>query len=84
MKYLWQLVPSAVKAIVGVIVFLVSIGWGAALTLKYFAYSEAQAAISPINVRVDGIDRRQDDLIKAMDSRMNSMDAKLNILIEKK
>lgn len=83
MKQLIQFIFPTVKAIVGVIVLLIGLGWTAVMTQKLLAYSEAQAAIAPVVTRMDGIDKRQDDLVKAMDSRMNAMDDKLNILIDR-
>lgn len=83
MKLIWELVPSVVKAILSLAITLLTVGWGAVITQKMLAHSEAQAAVKPIVERMNGLDKRQDDLIKTMDTRMNSMDEKLNILIQR-
>lgn len=64
MKILWQLLPPAVKAIVGVIVFFVSLGWasyGAVLLIVKAEGQEIRKDVMAIRaIDISHIDKRFD------------------------
>lgn len=76
MKILLQLFPSAVKALVGVVAFLIAVGWGAFATVHAIVNAEAT------EVRKEFNDKRNQDM-GHLNKRMDSMDDKLDILIER-
>ena len=84
MKTILSLIPGPIKALIGTIAFLITLGWGAVMTQKSLATAEAVAATAPIIERVNGLEKRQEDSSKALTDQLKSMDEKLNILIQRK
>lgn len=68
MKILWQLLPSATKAILQVILFFVSLGWasyGAILLIVKAEGIEIKAQVMEVRrIDIEHIDKRFDQVIR--------------------
>lgn len=76
MNLILQLFPSAVKAVVGVVAFLIGIGWGAFVAVNSIVKVEAN------EIRKEFHELRNNDM-GHLNKRMDSMDSKLDILIRR-
>jgi transcriptional regulatory protein LevR len=77
MKIIWELLPPVIKATLGVVVFIFTLGWGAAAAIHMTIKTEVASAKSHM------IQIRDNDM-SHINKRLDSMNHKLDILILKK
>lgn len=82
MKTLWSLMPIAIKPIVQIIVFIMSLGWASYGAILLIVKAEGQS-IRKEALTIRGIDKGHfDDKINGVEHRMNGRFDKIERLIK--